>query len=127
MYKLIVKQNITAMKWPPNKAWTSKALRKGYRHFVAINYGGKGKERWVQLVSVLDGKATLRIGWEELKRNEDWESGWRAMARDEANPSTKENTNDKGKTENDYLYPSLDSGLTIPLQKNKIRPWFPEE
>ena len=42
------------MRWPPNKAWTSAYLMKGYRHFVAVNYGGSGKSRWVNLVAVLD-------------------------------------------------------------------------
>ena len=49
--------------WPPNKAWTSTKLIVGYRHFVAINYGGKSRNRWVQLVSVLDGRARLKLAW----------------------------------------------------------------
>ena len=43
------------MLWPPIKAWTSLSAINGYKYFVAINYGGFGEDRWVNLVSVLDG------------------------------------------------------------------------
>ena len=55
------------MEWPPNKAWTSTTLRQGFRHFVAINYGGTDKDRWVSLVSVLDANSRFRVSWDEMK------------------------------------------------------------
>ena len=73
------------MQWPPNKAWTSASLRKGFRHFVAVNYGGRGAERWVHLVSVLDAKARLRVPWQEMKDPEFWISGWLQLPRAEIN------------------------------------------
>ena len=113
------------MQWPPNKAWTSTTLRVGFRHFVAINYGGKGVERWVQLVSVLEGKARLKVLWKELKDNSKWKTGWLQLPRDEANP---ENYCQELITEDELkktcLHPSKDSGLTIPYHREDNRPWF---
>ena len=115
------------MKWPPNKSWTSAFLRQGFRHFVAINYGGKGKERWVSLVSVLDSKSRLLVPWTEMKDNSKWISGWLTLSREEANPSSNQridsilecNTN----VQKVCIHPSQDSGLLIPSQNSSIRPW----
>ena len=49
------------MNWPPSKSFTSTRNRMGFRHFVAINYGGQGKNRWIQLIAVLDGKAKVKV------------------------------------------------------------------
>ena len=54
------------MNWPPNKAWTSESSINGFHHFVAFNYGGNGNNRWVNMVSVLDGNVCFRIAWPEL-------------------------------------------------------------
>ncbi len=115
------------MRWPPNKAWTSKLAIKGYRHFVAINYGGKSQERWISLVAVLDGNAKIRVLWEELKDSSIWESGWAQLPKDEA-MSCDENYEFKLKakdlSESVCLHPSEDSGLRVPIETSKVRPWF---
>ena len=114
------------MKWPPNKAWTSSSLREGFRHFVAINYGGKGKGRWVLLVAVLDGKSRLSIPWVEMNDSSQWQSGWLSLSRDEANPNSvgliAGKVNDNGETE-ECLHPSKDSGLLIPFEQSFTRSW----
>ena len=115
------------MRWPPNKAWTSTSLREGYRHFVAINYGGKGLKRWVILVSVLDGNARLRVSWEEMNDISIWISGWLQLSRDQASlpvNSIKQNKESISREENICLHPSHDSGLNIPSEPESIRPWF---
>ncbi len=114
------------MHWPPNKAWTSCNLRNGFRHFVAINYGGKGPDRWVGLVSVLDGNSRFRVLWDELKDSKMWTSGWLKLSREEANPNRDRNIANKSITNdisNTCLHPSDDSGLLIPNCSDEIRPW----
>ncbi len=64
------------MRWPPNQAWTSARKRTGYRHFEVKQFGGKGKDRWVELFPVLDKKIRLRVTWAELKAHTEWTSGW---------------------------------------------------
>ena len=54
------------MIWPPLKAWTSKFSIDGNFHFVAINYGGQGIERWVVLMSVIDGSMLVKVPWSKL-------------------------------------------------------------
>ncbi len=113
------------MRWPPNKAWTSSTPQKGYRHYVAINYGGKGKDRWVNLVSVLDGNARLRIFWEDLSNPLFWSSGWQQISNNDPKPLNHDYI------EEDYidninepcLHPSEDSGLQIPCNQSPLRPW----
>ena len=114
------------MKWPPNKSWTSTSTRKGFRHFVAINYGGKGKERWVILVSVLDGKSRLLLSWTEMKDTSKWISGWLSLRREDANPSSDRITSileSNNNLQKVCIHPSKDSGLLIPSQNSSIRPW----
>ena len=114
------------MKWPPNKSWTSTSLRGGFRHFVAINYGEKGQERWVTLVSVLDGKSRLLLSWNEMKDTSKWIPGWLSLSRDEAN-FTSANPNHLHRDTNivaePCLHPSKDSGLLIPSEETINRPW----
>ena len=113
------------MRWPPNKSWTSASLREGFRHFVAINYGGKGNTRWVLLVSVLDGKSRLLLPWTEMNDSTKWTSGWLKLSRDESNPSSDRFSS---KQERDSLliclHASQDSGLTLPSDSSTIRPWL---
>ncbi len=71
------------MRWPPNQAWTSSKKRGGYRHFEIINYGGEGKERWVELFPVLDKEIRLRVSWSELNSDSEWKSGWLQLEADE--------------------------------------------
>ena len=109
------------MNWPPLKAWTSKENNKCQRHFVAINYGGKHLERWVLLMSVLDSSVVIKVSWSQLVDPSNWECGW-----DENNQSDSSKLVDS-KSEigtTNFSYPSIDSGLTIPITKNTVRPWF---
>ena len=64
------------MRWPPNQAWTSTKKREGYRHFEVKQFGGKGKERWVELYPVLEKAMRLRVPIAELKDPNEWTSGW---------------------------------------------------
>ena len=109
------------MIWPPVKAWTSKVYIKGQVHFVAINYGGELLKRWVVLMSVLDSNVVIKVPWSKLVDLSNWESGW-----DERNyiESSKlfNNKSDLRTTKLSHL--SIDSGLTIPISKKTIRPWF---
>ena len=112
------------MTWPPVKAWTSKVNINGQVHFVAINYGGKSLKRFVVLMSVLDSSVVVKVSWSKLVDSSNWESGW-----DEENHVDHEecsklvNNKDDVKTTN-FHHPSNDSGLTIPISENTIRPWF---
>ena len=109
------------MIWPPLKAWTSKKLIEGQRYFVAISYGGELLERWVFLMSVLDSKVVIKVFFPQLVDPSNWECGW-----DENNyldSSTLNNCKIVTRIKN-CAQPSFDSGLTIPITKNVIRPWF---
>ena len=113
-------------KWPPIKSWTCKIPRKGYNHFVAINYGGKGSSRWVNLVSVLDGNVRLRIDWKELTDISIWLRGWIQI--EEKQKSERLNLDRSGKSEEldnrlACLHPSEDSGLVTPTKNKSIREW----
>ena len=114
------------MRWPPSKSWTSTSTREGFRHFVAINYGGKGKNRWVTLVAVLDGKSRLIIPWTEIQDKSKWTSGWLQLTRDEANPSLDNYSSSKQNIAREHqlcLHASKDSGLLIPSEVISERPW----
>ena len=71
------------MRWPPNKAWTAANKREGYRHFEVKQYGGKGKERWVELYPVLKKEILIRVAWNELQFDREWTSGWLQVIEDE--------------------------------------------
>ena len=109
------------MIWPPVKAWTSKVLIEDQRHFVAINYGGKLLDRWVVLVSVLDSSVAIKVPWSQLVDSTIWECGWDGNSKlynsKEVNSKYEIIT-----TKSKHL--SVDSGLTIPITQNIIRPWF---
>ena len=72
------------MRWPPNKAWTSATKRKGYRHFEVGSYGGKGEERWVELLSINNSEIKIKVSWNELKTYAKWTSGWLQLPKEEA-------------------------------------------
>ena len=112
------------MIWPPVKAWTSRIKIKDQVYFVAINYGGTLINRWVILMSVIDSSVVVRVPWSKLIDSSIWESGWDKI-------NFLETTNfvfDKCDLENtDLSYPSSDSGLTIPMSENTIRPWFDKD
>ena len=107
------------MLWPPLKAWTSKSQINGLRHFVAINYGGELMERWIILTSVLDGTISLKISCSELQDPSKWIEGW-----EENNFSDASLSLEKKCDNNICTHPSEDSGLSIPISINNIRPWF---
>ena len=109
------------MIWPPVKAWTSKLYINGNIHFVAINYGGEMLKRWVVMMSVLDSNVVVRVSWIQLVDLSYWEAGW-----DEINYiESSKLINNKGELKTtDFSDPSADSGLTIPMSRNTIRPWF---
>ena len=109
------------MIWPPVKAWTSKLYIEDHLHFVAINYGGKLLERWVVLMSVLDSSVVVKVSWSQLVDSSNWECGW--IENNYSNSSKLVNSKGEIKITN-YTHPSDDSGLTIPITKNIIRPWF---
>ena len=109
------------MIWPPLKAWTSKCKLRDQRHFVAINYGGILLDRWVILISVLDSNVLVKVPWSELNDPERWNCGW-----GENNISDiSEVVDNKIKNiSNSCIHLSIDSGLTIPITREKIRSWF---
>ena len=109
------------MIWPPVKAWTSKVKINDQVCFVAINYGGSSLNRWVLLMSVIDSNILVKVPWSELVDSSNWESGWGKTNFLEINKVVV-NKNDTKNTE--LSYASIDSGLTIPISKNNIRPWF---
>ena len=109
------------MIWPPVKAWTSKFYIDGQIHFVAINYGGELLNRWVVLMSVLDSGVVVKVYWSQLVDTSNWECGW-----DEINYSSfsKIVNNEYEVISSNCTFLSIDSGLTIPMTQNIIRPWF---
>ena len=109
------------MNWPPVKAWTSKAYIQNQRHFVAINYGGEPLERWVVLMSVLDSNVVVKVSWSQLVDPSNWECGW--DGNNQSNSSNLVNSKCEIGTTN-FTDLSVDSGLTIPITKDIIRPWF---
>ena len=114
------------MRWPPDKSFTRRKSLLGQHYFVAINYGGKGIARWVNLVSVLDGNVRLAVSWNELNDNNIWSSGWNQFFTDKDNPyQVKQSKSDKNieGIKNICLHPSQDSGLLLPIRTDSIRPW----
>ena len=113
------------MDWPPPMSVTSRTLINGYRHYVVINYGGKGLSRWANLVSVLDSDSSFKLLWSELIDTNLWTSGWDDIPRDMANsPEKKRYVKTKSNNNDICLQPSNDSGLMIPSQTDKIRAWY---
>ena len=108
------------MNWPPLKAWTSKFSIEGQKYFVAISYGGTLKDRWVVLISVLKSSLVIKVSWSQLIDSSCWECGW-----NESNCSKNfNNINRIEKITDTFTHLSIDSGLTIPITKDFIRPWF---
>ena len=108
------------MIWPPVKAWTSKFSVKGEFHFVAINYGGELQKKWIILMSVIDSSVVVKVSWSQLIDSSYWECGW-----NERNcPKNFKDINTIEKITDANTHLSIDSGLTIPITKDSIRPWF---
>tara|TARA_B100000965_G_C18990744_1_gene498126 strand:- start:156 stop:494 length:339 start_codon:yes stop_codon:yes gene_type:complete len=109
------------MIWPPVKAWTSKVYINGFVHFVAISYGGESIGKWVILMAVIDSSVVVKVLWSQLVDSSKWKAGWDEIKNEES----YEEFHSEGDNKNiEFTYPSHDSGLTIPISKNRIRPWF---
>ena len=108
------------MIWPPVKAWTSKVYINGQVHFVAINYGGELLSRWVVFMSVADSSVVIKVSWSKLVDLSSWEAGW-----DERNliDSSEIAWNKSVEETAEFAPLSIDSGLTIPISQNTVRPW----
>ena len=74
----------SAVSWKPAKAWTSVLPREGRRHFRLVLQGGRGSERWVELVSLLEPQVRLRESWQQLQDKTQWESGWQPIPPDDS-------------------------------------------
>ena len=109
------------MIWPPLKAWTSIVDIDEQVHFVAINYGGKRLDRWVVLMSVIDASVVVKVPWSKLTDKSIWQCGWHE---NNASKSSELSHAEYEMKTNKLTELSLDSGLTIPITKNIIRPWF---
>ena len=109
------------MIWPPAKAWTSNFCIDRQVHFVAINYGGESLNRWVILMSVLDSNVVVKVSWSKLVDSSNWESGW---AKKKYTKFSKLVNSKVDVRTTELSHPSTDSGLTIPITKNSVRPWF---
>ena len=117
------------MLWPPIKAWTSISSINGQKYFVAINYGGQGENRWVNLVSVLDGETRFKTSWINLNDPSKWLCGWPELSqktpvKDLFDEDSYVSSNANHDLE-ECLHPSPDSGLDISVfKKINNRPWF---
>ncbi len=109
------------MIWPPVKAWTSKVVIHGHVHFVAINHSGELVKKWVIMMAVLDSRVIVKVFWSQLVESSNWETGWNEINYVKSSKLVKNKSDLKTI---DSFYPSLDSGLTVPISKNNIRPWF---
>ena len=73
------------------------------------------------MMSVVDSSVLVKVSYSELRDPANWESGW-----DEVNYLNSSKLGDnKGECSTSInSQPSIDSGLTIPISKKIIRPWF---
>ena len=55
--------------------WTSSEPRLGFRHFRVVGEGGRGRDRWVELVALLDSTKRLRLSYRDLRDPASWSSG----------------------------------------------------
>tara|TARA_Y100001968_G_C18851290_1_gene478229 strand:- start:163 stop:489 length:327 start_codon:yes stop_codon:yes gene_type:complete len=108
------------MIWPPIKAWTSKVCIDKKNHFVAINYGGELHKKWIIMMSVIDSSVVVKVSWSQLVDSSKWVPGWN----DEKNIAPSKSSNAAAIETIDITYPSFDSGLTIPINVDNVRPWF---
>ena len=110
------------MIWPPVKAWTSKVCIHRTLHFVAINYGGELHKKWVVLMSVIDSSIVFKISWSQLLDSSQWLPGWQDAENIDSYSSKSMNKSTVKISQFTCL--SIDSGLTIPITEDAIRPWF---
>ena len=64
-------------------AWTAQpqhlAQTHGYRHFALLGERGKGNERAVELVAVLERQFRLVVSLRELRNRQLWQPGWQQL------------------------------------------------
>ena len=77
------------MAWRPARAWTSQSPVSGYRHFELITQGGRGPQRWVELVAVLAPSHRERVLLNELKDPTRWSSGWQSIPKSDEDSSAQ--------------------------------------
>tara|TARA_Y100001978_G_scaffold120918_1_gene107769 strand:+ start:57 stop:431 length:375 start_codon:yes stop_codon:yes gene_type:complete len=111
---------LSFMIWPPVKAWTSKVYIDRKLHFVAINYGGKLIEKWVILMSVTDSKVVVKVPCTQLADSSKWVPGWVDVKNIDSSLFNNVDTFE----DLDFVSPSIDSGLTVPMTRGDTRPWF---
>ena len=70
--------------------WTSSESQLGFRHFRVIGQGGRGRERWVELVAVLDQTKRLRLSLGDLRNSAQWSSGFQLVVEDELSAPSSE-------------------------------------
>ena len=62
--------------------WTSSEPQQGFRHFRVVGQGGRGAERWVELVAVLDATQRLQLPLRDLRDPALWSSGLQRVVED---------------------------------------------
>ena len=62
--------------------WTSSEPQQGFRHFHVLRQGGRGAERWVEVVAVLDATQRLRLPLRDLRDPALWSSGLQQVVED---------------------------------------------
>ena len=62
--------------------WTSSEPQQGFRHFRVVGQGGRGAERWVELVAVLEATQRLRLRLRDLCDPALWSSGLQPVVED---------------------------------------------
>ena len=62
--------------------WTSSEPQQGFRHFRVVGQGGRGAERWVEFVAVLDASQRLRLPLRDLRDPALWSSGLQPVVED---------------------------------------------
>ena len=62
--------------------WTSSEPQQGFRHFRVVGQGGRGAERWVEVVAVLDATQRLRLPLRDLRDPALWRSGLQPVVED---------------------------------------------
>ncbi len=114
------------IKWPPIKSWSKTIPLNGFTHFVAINYGGEGNERWVNFVSVLDSNVRIIVSFKDLSDSFEWNQGWSEIKKNQPDSPLYIKKNNIIFNKNNIsscLHPSDDSGLDINIQNHVIREW----
>ena len=68
------------MKQLPSLCWTTPKTLNLNRHLQDKSYGGKNKDRWVDIFPTKNKKDIERISWAKLKS--EWNTGWLSLPKD---------------------------------------------